>query len=296
MGDQKRNFHKFADGRTLKMFAVITMLIDHVTCCFLEVARGSGGSSLMYLIPGGVVLDEIGRGIGRSAFPIFCFMLVEGFLHTHDRARYFLRLLLFAAISYLPFKWTFFPRSQEMHTDVIFTLSLGFLLLWGIEKMAEHLLRPAENRLAQEILALIPQRQQGAHPAQRPGGSRIQAKAQHEESRRGIPQTLLFLAGAAALTAALCVVAKRTGTDYSYGGVLAILLLYLFYNYRAVSLTGTWIWLTFYNNTEILSVPGFWMIWCYNGVRGRQNKYFFYIFYPAHLLLMYLLRLALFGQ
>ena len=58
------------DAALIKKIAIITMLIDHATLSFLEVARDASGQRLMYVIPHGELLDEIGRGIGRLAFPV----------------------------------------------------------------------------------------------------------------------------------------------------------------------------------------------------------------------------------
>lgn len=66
--------------------------------------------------------------IGRIAFPVFAFMTVEGYFHTHNLKKYMLRLLLFALISEIPFDlmyggtW-FYP----IHQNVIWTLLMGLL-------------------------------------------------------------------------------------------------------------------------------------------------------------------------
>ena len=76
-------------GSTLKVIAVLSMIVDH--WCYLFAEQGTD-------------IYEIGRmWIGRVAFPIFCFLLVEGFQKTGCRKRYGLRLLLFAFLSEIPF-------------------------------------------------------------------------------------------------------------------------------------------------------------------------------------------------
>ena len=64
------------DAAFMKKIAIITMFIDHVTYSFLEVARNAEGQRIMNTFAFGKTLDEIGRGIGRLAFPVFCFSAV----------------------------------------------------------------------------------------------------------------------------------------------------------------------------------------------------------------------------
>ena len=64
------------------------------------------------------------------------------------------------------------------------------------------------------------------------------------------------------------------------------MILYILYRVRSLSIPAAWAWLTYYNHNELLAITGFGLIWCYNGKRGKQNKYFFYLFYPGHLLLL----------
>ena len=74
------------------------------------------------------------RYIGRLAFPIFCFLLVEGFVHTRDVKKYVRRLFLFAFISEVPFDLAFFCTPFALdHQNVYWTLALGVLAMAGLK-------------------------------------------------------------------------------------------------------------------------------------------------------------------
>lgn len=110
------------DRSVLKWIAVLTMVIDHVGAI---------------LFP-----DQIWmRVIGRVAFPIYAYCLAEGFRYTSDYRRYLGRLALFAILSEIPFDLAFYgvPFSFA-HQNVFFTLTLGLILLWVLERFREQLL------------------------------------------------------------------------------------------------------------------------------------------------------------
>ncbi|MBR1899436.1 MAG: hypothetical protein IJ820_00020, partial [Lachnospiraceae bacterium] len=71
-------------GSTLKLFAIITMLIDHTGAAVVGTIIGLGNlrTTDYELYRTLSTLYRLMRGIGRLAFPVFCFLLVEGFFHT----------------------------------------------------------------------------------------------------------------------------------------------------------------------------------------------------------------------
>lgn len=112
-------------GSALKLLAMICMVIDHIAA---------------YLIPGDttVIMQVFGhtltlyrfmRLVGRIAFPIFAFLLVEGFKHTHDRKKYGMRLLLFALLSEIPWDLASAGRTNWGTQNIFFTLFLGYLAM-----------------------------------------------------------------------------------------------------------------------------------------------------------------------
>ena len=126
-------------GTALKYIACITMLIDHIGASCIEAgillpalaagAASCGGIPVSTLL----AADRVLRYIGRLAFPIYCFLLVEGFLHTHDFKKYALRMLGFALISEWPFDWAFFSGVYWGHQNVYFTLLLGLLAMKALD-------------------------------------------------------------------------------------------------------------------------------------------------------------------
>lgn len=217
---------------TLKLIAVVTMFIDHFG---LAIVYWSWDTDIARHY-------QLCRDIGRIAFPIYCFLLVEGFFYTRSRLRYAASLLFFGILSEIPFNLVlgasvWLPAYQ----NVFFTLLCGLLAIWGMEKVRErHIL-------------------------------------------------LMVLPAAAGMGAAYLL-----HTDYDFKGVLLIVILYLFrtrpvlrFICGALCLTWewkaifAWIWITLYNGERG------WM-------RGPVIKYAFYIFYPAHLLLLAYLRYHLF--
>lgn len=103
--------HINISASTLHILAMIFMLFDHLWAT---------------IIPGNQCLTCL----GRLAFPIFAFMIVEGYFHTSSLRRYALRLLLFALISEIPFNLMYSSSLiYPYHQNVIWTLLLGLGLI-----------------------------------------------------------------------------------------------------------------------------------------------------------------------
>ena len=115
---------KILSGSALKVIAVISMTIDHVA---LYVLAG-------YLSMQDVWLYDVLRGIGRLAFPIFAFLVIEGFYHTHNILKYMATLLIFAIVSEIP--W--YLLGQYGSHNVLFTLLLGLIAVYLTDKISKN--------------------------------------------------------------------------------------------------------------------------------------------------------------
>lgn len=199
----------------LKWIAIITMAIDHT------------GAILFPSLP-------VFRYIGRIAFPIFCYLLVEGFFHTRDIQRYMGRLFVFAVVSEIPYDLAFRGVTLEFgHQNVFFTLFFGVFMMYAFEKASSLPVKTVEALFIMWLTAVL-------------------------------------------------------GTDYSYKGILLIGVFYVLREKFWIKMAAGALW-NFTLNSSIQRFGAFAMIpiALYNGERGRSMKYFFYLFYPLHLLILY---------
>lgn len=122
---------KILSGAQLKYIAFLSMLIDHTN------------KALIYPILNEGILQHISNLfdiIGRIAFPLFAFFVVEGFFKTRNRKKYLTNLLIFAVISEVPFDMfltsTFFNMRAN---NVLFTLALSLITIWIIDILKNKL-------------------------------------------------------------------------------------------------------------------------------------------------------------
>jgi hypothetical protein len=230
---------------TLKWIAVISMLTDHIGVA---------------LIPSGTPAYFVCRAIGRLAFPLFAYLIAEGYFYTNNYKRYIVRLIIFAFISEIPYdllRHGHFPVWNNQNVLVTFAIALA--ALYFFDRFAA-----ADNRL---------------------------------------PALLTLLSAALA--------AQLFNSDY---GVYGILLVFVFYFHRGnTRAMVTWysviviihavlnaIGALPYTNSVILSLISglalFSLIPILLYVKNRKKgytapfwKYFFYIFYPAHMMILFIL-------
>ena len=100
----------------IKMIAVICMLCDHASDALI------GHFTFLNVI-------------GRIAFPIFAFQISEGYIHTHDLKKYFLRMGIFAMLSQIPFTLFTSLISNQFSLNIFFTLLLGLLAILLYDKI-----------------------------------------------------------------------------------------------------------------------------------------------------------------
>lgn len=125
------NNKRILPQEVLKIIACVTMLIDHF-----------GAAIVPYLpLANMVTIYYICRGIGRIAFPIYCFLLVEGMRHTHHAGKYILRLAIGIVLAELPFDLLFEGGISWAYQSVMVTLTLGAIMLLCMKKTEKKLLQ-----------------------------------------------------------------------------------------------------------------------------------------------------------
>ena len=114
------------NGAQLKYIAFISMLIDHVNNALITPFLNGKGFLLH--------LSNLFSILGRIAFPIFVFFIVEGFFKTSNRKKYLITLLLFGVISEVPFDmFTSKVFFDPYWNNIMFTLALCLITIWIID-------------------------------------------------------------------------------------------------------------------------------------------------------------------
>ena len=214
------------DSTALKIIAMISMVLDHVGDNFFP--------------------DQTWmRILGRIALPIFAFCICEGYTHTRDKVKYLKRMLLFGAVSEIPFDLVTSDKVLEFsHQNIMLTFSWALIALMLFDRVTE--------------------------------------KKKKSSFLIGAGVLLLFM---------ICSIILML--DYSFLALALIFVCYLLRNRELwIRNTAASAVHALFRNVGIywFGLLGFLPIFLYNGKRGRGYKWLFYIFYPGHLLLIWLIR------
>lgn len=170
------------------------------------------------------------RMIGRVAFPIYLFLIVEGFIHTKNIKKYIIRIVLFAIISEIPFDMAFnYTIFEVNYQNVMWTLLICVIMLYFMRKYPKF-----------NFITVI----------------------------------------------VSCLLAMLIRCDYAYIGPLAAACMYLLRErklYRNMAVAAIF----YFEPTAIFSLIPINM---YSEKKGTNIKYFFYAFYPVHLLVLTYIR------
>lgn len=202
--------------------------------------------------------------IGRIAFPIFAFMIVEGYFHTKNLKKYIGRLLLFAVLSEIPFNLVmgssvFYP----LHQNVLWSFLISIGLIHLNEKVKDKIWKRILVGFVTIVLGYI-----------------LGLVTMVDFYHAGILTVLVFYF-------------FRQRKWWCYVGQL-ICLAYI----NIEMLSGFSYELNLFGNTyylarQALALLALIPIWMYHGKQGPHNKilqYTYYAFYPVHLLILGLIR------
>lgn len=229
---------------TIKLIALVTMLIDHIGATIVLTMIGKHGvtganKAFYYFL----------RGVGRLAFPLYIFLLLQGFEHTRNRVKYLSRLFAFALISEIPFDLAFMiPKEavksghivESLYQNVFFTLCIGLIAIMLIDEVHRR----------------------------------------YGYSNKATVLVLIIVISAALLGDIIC-------CDYGLFGVLAIIVAYKYRDNLVKQMIMICIVLALSNPVEAVALIDVILIRNYNGKKGLNVKWLFYLFYPVHLLLLW---------
>ena len=252
----------------LKLIALASMIIDHLVKAGI-ISQALFIDCFHMSIKSSFVLLEAILFVGRIAFPLYAFLIAEGCRKSRNIERYILRLLIFSAISEIPYDLALDPINQISsgiiqrisflsHTNIFFTLALGAIAIRGCQIL--------RDRKKTRWLSILP-------------------------------------------VAACAAIGAIIDADYSWLGVLLIVSAYVpqkkwtqvisMFAVLAVLYIGyASFWFQSFDTENVLFLLGsaisLVLILIYRGKQGPRMKWFFYISYPLHLAILFLMRWFIF--
>lgn len=231
----------------IKIIAAVSMLADHA---------------------GMILFPEISwlRIIGRLAMPLYALCIAEGFRHTKNRLKYFLRIFVLGMICQVVYVFV----SSDLYLGILLTFSISIILLFFLDALLRAC-RGEKNAIS-DLFARL-------------------SKKSPSKATGIVLCSFCLAAGVAGVITLLLFV----DVDYGLTGVLFPVLVYLGGSTRLGKFCGAAAGTVMLAcNLEGSSTPRIWALLTllplalYNGEPGKYKlKYFFYVFYPAHLVLLY---------
>ncbi len=235
MTEQNTSRLSILSGNTLKIFACICMLIDHIG---------------YILLPNIITL----RIIGRLAFPIFAYMIAEGCKYTRNKLKYFILICTSGVV----FQIVYFFFVGDWYINIFITLSLSILAIYSLQFLKYNIgTKKVGNILSSALLFIL-------------------------------------------VIASIYVLNIYLTIDYGFWGCMLPVFASILHSVKVcdtkifslVSFSIGLVLLSAFSNLDIqiFSLLSLVPLSLYSGKRGRYNmKYFFYIFYPIHLVILYLI-------
>jgi hypothetical protein len=252
------------NGNQLKIIGIIMMACDHVHQMFI--AQGA---------------PDWLNWIGRPVAPLFLFLCAEGFYHTRSKKRYM--LLLFIGFEFMNFVSPLIANAMVLEEVALINNIFGTLLLATIFMYAADLLRQGvkEKKVGRAVLGVLI----------------VAAFALLSVLFLTLFSQIINPSSALSpetITMIINVIRFIPNPVITEGGFALVLLGLLFYLFRGNKLIqililaalSTLVYFTA-AGAQWMMVFAFILILLYNGAKGSGNKYFFYIFYPAHIYILY---------
>lgn len=264
--DNRLDSVRIFSGNQLKIIALILMVVEHFFKVFtipiieyykIEFPRvyEIQDFAIRYLYP-----------LTAIAFPLFAFLLTEGFIYTHNRKKYLNSMLLFSLISEIPFDMAFFSSFAKNagtfplyfeYQNIFFTLLIALLCLTVLEKLPRY---------------------------------------EPKKRKKNLTAIILY----AAVIVGFGTISELLKCDYGFRGILLISLLYLFHNNRFAQCLVYPALMIFFDGDQpnIYSLIYCCLLLFYCGKRNLkgkiathpQFKYLVYAIYPFHLLIFAIIK------
>ncbi len=245
--------YKLLSRSALKWIALITMFIDHIGAILGSDFFQNNGIYWLYLTM---------RTIGRLSFPIFAFFVAQGWLFTKNKKRYVLLILLFAVLSQPIY---YFALNQNIFDfNILFTFLLSIVIFYFIDKIREDkTMTPLYCALVFSILIVV-----------------IMLSLMKMPISYGVYGVILPVV--------FYIFSNRETNFKCYVWLIAFVLIFAYWLSMFLFLDKA----QFSSYVDIFALLSLPLLLLYNGKKGKgAPKYLFYVFYPSHILVIYLITL-----